>query len=78
MNLLEVKKRLEEIFNKEPMDGKKRNIVFRIATWFIAFRRCDSKGRERKIYIPYKSGKILRVPLWYKQAGIKKGKGRAE
>ena len=28
MNFLEVKKRLEEIFNKEPMDGKKRHIVF--------------------------------------------------
>lgn len=28
MNLLEVKKTLEEIFNKEPMEGKKRNIVF--------------------------------------------------
>jgi len=28
MNLLEVKKILEEIFNKEPMDGKKRHIVF--------------------------------------------------
>lgn len=28
MNLLEVKKTLEEILNKEPMDGKKRNIVF--------------------------------------------------
>ena len=29
MNFLEVKKRLEEIFNKEPMDGKKRNVVSR-------------------------------------------------
>jgi hypothetical protein len=28
MNLLEVKKTLEEIFNKVPMEGKKRNIVF--------------------------------------------------
>jgi len=28
MNLLEVKKILEEIFNKEPVEGKKRNIVF--------------------------------------------------
>ena len=29
MNLLEVKKILEEIFNKEPVEGKKRNIVSR-------------------------------------------------
>jgi uncharacterized protein (TIGR02687 family) len=28
MNLLEVKKILEKIFNKEPVEGKKRNIVF--------------------------------------------------
>jgi hypothetical protein len=28
MNLLEVKKILEELFNKEPVEGKKRNIVF--------------------------------------------------
>ena len=28
MNLLEVKKILEEIFNKEPVEGKKRHIVF--------------------------------------------------
>jgi uncharacterized protein (TIGR02687 family) len=28
MNLLEVKKTLEEMFNKEPVEGKKRNLVF--------------------------------------------------
>lgn len=28
MNLIEVKRVLEENFNKEPVEGKKRNIVF--------------------------------------------------